>query len=122
MRKCSTFRSGHRSIGGCAPTRRAGDPAHILRGDQGGENIANPVYEIAPNASLVIVLDEAPQPAMANAPEYHEVCTASPYMNQAPAGFSSGNRTPSSCRWQAAQWPGIASRRAGASLRQRAIA
>ena len=38
----------------------------------------------------------------------------------APAGFASGKRTPASCRWQAAQWPGRTSRSAGASLRQRA--
>ena len=34
----------------------------------------------------------------------------------------SGKRTPASCRWQEARWPGRTSRSGGASTRQRAIA
>ena len=107
-----------------APAGRTHNAIYVLGRNQRRKNIADPVYEVAPNTSVIIFFEKAPQTAVADTSDDHlgGILYGITVRNQAPTGFSRGKRMPPSCRWQAAQWPGVTWRKAGASLRQRAIA
>lgn len=66
------LRRDRRSAGECA-TRRAGKAVHVLGRDESRKNVADSFYQIAPNASMIVVLQKAPQTAMADAPDNHLV-------------------------------------------------
>ena len=54
-----------------APTWRASNATHVLGRDESRKNIADAVYEIAPNASVIILFQKAPQTAMADTSNDH---------------------------------------------------
>jgi len=42
-----------------APSRRAGNAAHILGSDQRREDVAHPAHEIATDLTVIVIFDQA---------------------------------------------------------------
>src|SRR6266550_1145960 len=68
-----------------ALARRTDNASHVLARDQRRENVPHAVYKIAPNASMIIRFEKAPQTGMADASNDHRrsFCTVSPYKSSA---------------------------------------
>lgn len=58
-----------------SPAGRTPNALHVHRTDKDGENVAYPRGKIAPNATVVVILEEAPQPSVADAANLHSVKT-----------------------------------------------
>jgi hypothetical protein len=64
-----------------APAGRAFQSLDVLDAQQGGENAPNPIDQIAPDASIVVIFDKAFQPSVSDSPDPHvSICTAKPYI------------------------------------------
>jgi len=57
------------------PARRTLDAGDIGRSDERGQDIPNPIDQIVPNATRIIVFDEAAEAAMLDASNSHVALT-----------------------------------------------
>src|SRR5438105_762287 len=78
---------GSRTVAGQlmdAPTGRTDNPRDVLCSNQRRQDVAHAADQVLTDAAVVVIFDEAPQAAMADASDIHfEECTVLQYANQA---------------------------------------
>src|ERR1700730_12390444 len=75
------------------PAGRAFQSLDVLDAQQGGENAPNPIDQIAPDASIVVIFDKAFQTSVSDSPEPHvSICPANQHIEKSFELLSSASR------------------------------